>query len=77
MTLLVLCTGELKIGICAFIFIGERSHQTDSFSQSMTFIHQLVFKTQSKIILPCNICHSDLHLLRGQMSVILTHNPKV
>ena len=41
-------------------------HYTVSPSQSMMFIHQIVFKIQCKITRPWNIGHSDIQLFWGQ-----------
>ena len=62
-------TGPWNIGHCDLnLFWDQRSYYTDSFSKSMTFIHQILFKIKGKITGPWNIGHSDLHLFRGQMS---------
>ena len=39
-----------------------------SWSQSMMFIHKIVFKIEGKITGPWNTGHCDLHLFYGQMS---------
>ena len=39
------------------------SGHTDLYSQSMMYIHQIVFKIYDKITGPWNIGHADLHFM--------------
>ena len=53
-------TGPWNKGHCDLnLFWGQRSFYTDSFSKSMTFVHQILFKILGKITGPWNIGHSD------------------
>ena len=55
----------------------KTSGHTDSWSQIMMFIHQIVFKVLGKITGPWNIGHNDLHLCLVKCHNILTHYPKL